>query len=110
MAYEPKDMSGSLFRNDRKESDSHPDYKGSALINGVDHWLDAWINKDRNGNSYMSLKLKPKDGAGGGRTSQPNPTGGTRGGGSRSAPAFDDDLDSDVPFVSCDPTLERRVR
>ena len=60
MAYEPKDMTGSLFKNDRKESDTHPDYKGSALIGGVDHWLDAWINTDRNGNKYMSLKLKPK--------------------------------------------------
>ena len=61
MAYEPKDMTGSLFKNDRKESDNHPDYKGSALINGVDHWLDAWINTDRNGGKYMSLKLKPKE-------------------------------------------------
>ena len=61
MSYAPKDMTGSLFKNDRKESDTHPDYKGSALINGVDHWLDAWINTDRNGNKYMSLKLKPKD-------------------------------------------------
>jgi uncharacterized protein (DUF736 family) len=59
--YQPKDMTGSLFRNDRKERDTHPDYKGSALINGVDHWLDAWINEDRNGNKYMSLKLKPKE-------------------------------------------------
>jgi uncharacterized protein (DUF736 family) len=59
--YQPKDMTGSLFKNDRKETANHPDYKGSALINGVDHWLDAWINEDRNGNKYMSLKLKPKD-------------------------------------------------
>jgi uncharacterized protein (DUF736 family) len=64
MAYEPKDMTGSLFKNDRKERDTHPDYKGSALINGVDHWLDAWINEDRNGNKYMSLKLKPKEARG----------------------------------------------
>jgi uncharacterized protein (DUF736 family) len=60
MAYEQRDNTGSLFKNDRKESDTHPDYKGSALINGVDHWLDAWINTDRNGSKYMSLKLKPK--------------------------------------------------
>jgi uncharacterized protein (DUF736 family) len=64
MAYEPKDNTGSLFKNDRKEKDTHPDYKGSALINGVDHWLDAWINEDRNGNKYMSLKLKPKEARG----------------------------------------------
>jgi hypothetical protein len=63
MAYEPKPNTGSLFKNDRKESDTHPDYKGSALIGGVDHWLDAWINEDRNGNKYMSLKFKPKEGA-----------------------------------------------
>jgi uncharacterized protein (DUF736 family) len=63
MAYEQRDMTGSLFKNDRKESETHPDYKGSALIGGVDHWLDAWINTDRNGNKYMALKLKPKDGS-----------------------------------------------
>lgn len=63
MAYEQKDMSGSLFKNDRKETDTHPDYKGSALLNGVDHWLDAWVNTDRNGNKYMALKFKPKEAA-----------------------------------------------
>jgi uncharacterized protein (DUF736 family) len=83
MAYEPKDMTGSLFKNDRKEADTHPDYKGSALINGVDHWLDAWINTDRNGNKYMSLKLKPKQASSGiGESKQP----------------YEDDLDGSVPF------------
>jgi hypothetical protein len=61
MAYEPKDLTGSLFKNDRKEKDTHADYRGSALIDGDEYWLDAWINKDRNGNSYMSLKFKLKD-------------------------------------------------
>lgn len=86
MAYEPKDMTGSLFKNDRKESDTHPDYKGSALLNGVDHWLDAWINTDRNGNKYMSLKFKPKDANGYQRQNplnDPHPV---------------PDLDDDVPF------------
>lgn len=95
--YQPKDMTGSLFKNDRKESDSHPDYKGSALIGGVDHWLDAWINEDRNGNKYMSLKLKPKDGGraaprqGGGyqpREAHPGAHGGE----------IPRDFDDDVPF------------
>lgn len=61
MAYEMKDNTGSLFKNDRKETDSHPDYKGSALLGGVEHWLDAWINEARDGSKYMSLKFKPKD-------------------------------------------------
>jgi hypothetical protein len=87
MAYEQKDMSGSLFKNDRKESDSHPDYKGSALLNGVEHWLDAWINEARDGTKYMSLKFKPKDAQqGSGQRQRPQPA------------AFDTDLDDDVPF------------
>lgn len=63
MAYQQKDMSGSLFKNDRKESDTHADYKGTALINGVEHWMDAWINESSSGAKYMSLKFKPKNGA-----------------------------------------------
>src|SRR5690348_13170275 len=66
MAYEMKPNSGSLFKNDRKESDSHPDYKGQALIEGVNYWLDAWINTTNSGDKYMSLKLKPKEARGGG--------------------------------------------
>jgi len=36
MAYEQKPNTGSLFKNDRKEADTHPDYKGSALIDEHD--------------------------------------------------------------------------
>ncbi len=87
MAYEQKDMSGSLFKNDRKETDSHPDYKGSALINGVDHWLDAWINTAKDGSKYMSLKMKPKD------AQQARPSSGYQ----RNDVPIDDDLDG-IPF------------
>ncbi len=61
MSYEQKDNSGSLFKNSRKEKDTHPDYTGSALINGVPMWLSAWIKRDKNGNAYMSCSFKPKD-------------------------------------------------
>ncbi len=64
MAYEMKDGTGSLFKNERKETDTHPDYKGSAKLNGVDHWLDAWINTANDGSKYMSLKIKPKEARG----------------------------------------------
>lgn len=59
MAYTPKDNSGSLFRNQRKEKDTHPDYEGSILINGVDHWIKAWI-KDGQKGKFMSLSVTPK--------------------------------------------------
>lgn len=61
MTYEQKDNSGSLFKNTRKEKDTHPDYTGSALIGGVQMWLSAWIKRDKNGNTYMSCSFKPKD-------------------------------------------------
>lgn len=103
MAYEMKPNTGSLFKNDKKEADSHPDYKGSALIDGLGEcWLDAWVNTSNNGTKYMSLKIKPKDATG-------------RGGGAPRT-TYDAmnqaaaDLDDDVPFVSCEPALERRVR
>lgn len=61
MAYETKDMSGSLFKNRKKEKDTHPDYNGSVKINGEELWISGWIKQDKNGNQYMSLAFKPKD-------------------------------------------------
>lgn len=63
MAYEMKDMSGSLFKNDRREKDTHPNAKGTALIDGVEYWVDAWTNEARDGSKYQSLKFKRKDAA-----------------------------------------------
>ena len=54
------DNSGALFRNDRKEKDTHPDHTGTATINGVDFWISAWV-KEKNGKKYFSLAFKPKD-------------------------------------------------
>lgn len=61
MAFEPKDNSGSLFKNDRREKDTHAHARGSALIDGVEYYVDAWTNTDKNGNKYQSLKFKRKD-------------------------------------------------
>ncbi len=48
--YEMKDGSFSLFKNDKKLTEKHPDYKGSIKINGVEHWFDAWlIDGERDG-------------------------------------------------------------
>ena len=49
MAYETKDNTGSVFQNERKEKDTHPDRTGSAKIGGVDYWVNGWIKQDRNG-------------------------------------------------------------
>ena len=60
MAYEQKDNSGSLFKNDQKKSSTHPDYKGSAKVDGQEYWLSAWIKQTKKGQTYMSLSFTEK--------------------------------------------------
>lgn len=51
-----------LFKNDKKQSDNHPDYKGSANVEGVEYWLSAWVKTPQNGGAkFMSLSLTPKE-------------------------------------------------
>lgn len=59
MSYEQRDNSGSLFKNDRKESDRHPDYQGTATIDGKQFYMSAWLKEGRNG-KWMSFAFKPK--------------------------------------------------
>lgn len=62
MAFEQKDMSGSLFRNNRKEKDTHPDYSGTVRIDGHDMWISGWLREQKDGTKYFSLAFKRKDG------------------------------------------------
>jgi hypothetical protein len=96
LAYEMKPDTGSLFKNERREKDTHAHAKGSALIDGVEYWVDAWTNTTNAGDKYQSLKFKRKDAA----QSKPQPTGGS---------GFDAELDDDVPFATANPALEHRV-
>lgn len=59
--YQQKDNSGALFKNDKKETDSHPDYKGSAMIDGSDYWVSGWINTSNAGTKYMKFSYSPKE-------------------------------------------------
>jgi uncharacterized protein (DUF736 family) len=59
--YEQKDNSGAIFKNDKKETDSHPDYKGSARVAGVDYWVSVWVNTSAKGNKYMSTSFTAKE-------------------------------------------------
>ena len=80
---------GVLFKNDRKEKDTHPDYNGTAMVNGVEVWISAWIKSGAKG-KFMSLAFKPKLERAAEIVQQ------SRG----SAPAnFSHDLDDEVPFA-----------
>jgi len=53
---------GALFKNERKEAETHADYNGTINVAGQEYWLNSWLKESKNGKKYMSLKVKPKDG------------------------------------------------
>ena len=60
---EPKNMSGTLFRNDRRrEGREDPHLRGSCMIGGQRFWMDAWTHTvqrgDRQGDKYISIKFR----------------------------------------------------
>ncbi len=36
---------GSIWKNEDRKSDSHPQFKGSAEVNGVEYWVSGWLRK-----------------------------------------------------------------
>lgn len=61
MAYEQRDLSGSLFRNDKREKDTHPNLTGTVMIGGVEYWASGWTKERQNGEKWISLSFKPKE-------------------------------------------------
>ena len=81
---------GVLFKNERKEKDTDADYTGSYTnVNGEDHWLNAWLAKDKNGNTYMRLSTKLK---------QEVHAKGMQQARQALAPKLDEGFDTDIPF------------
>lgn len=76
---------GAIFKNEDKQQDNHPDYKGSLNVNGVDLWVSGWLKtSEKTGKKFLSLSVKPKDAAPVKQASKPK--------------SNDFDMDSDVPF------------
>ena len=83
---------GAIWANDRKETERHPDYSGSANVDGVEYWISAW-KRDANGNPRapaLRFSFQPKEQQAEQPTAQeavkptaPSPAPG---------PAYDDDL------------------
>lgn len=72
---------GALFKNTKKDSDKHPDYKGTINVGGTEYWVSSWLKVSGKGEKYLSLSVQPKDDA-------PQ----------QRKPARSVDADSDIPF------------
>lgn len=75
---------GSIWKNDKKETDKHPDFTGSLNVDGVEYWVSAWKRKPDQSDKApaLSFSIKAKEDA-------------------PSKPASKqpiDEIDSDLPF------------
>lgn len=59
--YEPQDGDTSIFRNEKKTTDKHPDYTGYVWINGEKRRLAYWLRQGKNGQQFLSGKLSNPD-------------------------------------------------
>lgn len=61
MTFELRDNSGSIWTNDKKEKDTHPDRTGTVMVGGVTYWISGWIKETQQGKKYLRLAFKPKE-------------------------------------------------
>jgi uncharacterized protein (DUF736 family) len=49
---------GSLFKNDYKKEEKHPEYRGTiTLQDGTKQALAAWVNETKEGKSFLSIHI-----------------------------------------------------
>ena len=80
---------GSLFKNDKKTEEKHPDLNGSINIEGVDYWISGWSKVSKGGQKFISLSVRQKQEQTR-QVSKPTNKG-------KAGSGFDD-IDSDVPW------------
>lgn len=84
--FQQRDNSGFLFKNDKREKDSHPNATGTVMIDGIEYFINAWT-KDGAKGKFQSLSFKRKEK----QPQQPQ--------GQQSTPTGSfDDMADDIPF------------
>ena len=58
--FEQKDGHGNLFKNDRRESEAQPAYRGECKLGGITYKISAWV-KESKGGKYFSMAFTEKD-------------------------------------------------
>jgi hypothetical protein len=76
---------GVLFKNDRKEKETQPDYTGKITLGGKEKRLAAWL-KDGQRGKFMSLQVSDFQ-----EQAQSAPQ-------AQAQPLLNDDFSDDIPF------------
>lgn len=56
--YQTKENSGAIFKNDRKEKETQPDYTGTINVAGKDWQISLWVKETKEGKKYFSASIK----------------------------------------------------
>jgi len=62
MAYEARPGDFSLFKNEKKVTDKHPDYTGSGIAHdGTECWISAWVKRPEGKKPFFSIRIEAKE-------------------------------------------------
>lgn len=87
---------GSIWKNQKKEKDTHPDFTGSLNVEGVEYWVSAWKRKEGASEKApaLSFSVKLKDEQPNSEARQPS----KNEAGNKSSKAGFDDFEDNIPF------------
>ena len=60
MSYEMEEKTGTLFKNENKTEDKHPNYKGSFKLDGKVMDIALWRREGKSGVPYLFVKVSDK--------------------------------------------------
>lgn len=49
---------GVIFKNNYKEKETQPDYKGKINVDGKEKEIALWVAEDKNGSKYFQAKIQ----------------------------------------------------
>lgn len=61
MAESQRNNRGVCFHRSERENLNSPPYTGEATIDGVNYFMDIWVNTSNKGTKYLSASFKRKD-------------------------------------------------
>ena len=59
MAATYKEGQVTIWKNDYKTADNHPEYRGGAMLDGQTYDIALWVKEAANGRKFMNGTIKP---------------------------------------------------